>query len=412
MKKFLPYIASALIIIPIGIFLSRHTDNRPHRKTIDTRITLSEKDKNPYGAYIWYESMKNFFPTATFQTTTRLVGIDTLSEGDANDKLLLIVIPFLNAQPYEINSLMDFVKKGNCVFINTFDIGYDFEKILRVRVSNLHVGQFPYGNEGPFGMKQKLANSPFQPITQYRYPGQVMEAYFTTVDTAVTTVLGMGHKNSINFIRLRHGSGNLFVHLSPMCFTNYFLLYADNHRYFEQVFSLIPTSISAVIWDKYFSTVASGHHRVSQKTNWLSSIMQHPSFRAAILTALLFLLIYAITEMRRRQRVIPVLKPLVNDSLEFVKTMGLLYYESKDHHNLAQKMSTYFLEHVRSHYRIFAKQLDDPFINELSHKSGASQSLVAGIVEQIKQINCLQSISDTELLLLQKDMEKFYDSTQ
>ena len=136
--------------------------------------------------------------------------------------------------------------------------------------------------------------------------------------------------------------------------------------------------------------------------------MKNPSFRAGILTALALLLLYTIIEMRRRQRLIPVIQKPVNDSLEFVKTMGLLYYQRKDHQNLAQKMSAYFLEHVRSRHRIFAKELDDDFIKELSYKSGANETLVKNIVRQIKSVNNNEPINDTELIALQRNIEEFY----
>ena len=61
-----------------------------------------------------------------------------------------------------------------------------------------------------------------------------------------------------------------------------------------------------------------------------------------------------------------------NDSLDFVKTMGRLYYDRKDHQNLAKKMSVYFFEHVRSTYKLPTHTLDEAFVEALHYKSGYS----------------------------------------
>ncbi len=90
--------------------------------------------------------------------------------------------------------------------------------------------------------------------------------------------------------------------------------------------------------------------------------------------------------------------------------MGLLYYERGDHANLAQKMSAYFLEHVRSRYKIFAQTLDEDFVEELSYKSGVSESLIKDIVIQINRISNTGAYSDTELIALQKNIEAFHNN--
>ena len=403
MKKILPYLLGILLLVAT-LYLLFGRRSSVKQKKVSTWITLSKNDKNPYGAYVFYNSLKKFFPNAAMTSNTKIVYSNENIQGDQEGRLYMVVLPFLDISEYELDFLMNFVERGNTVFISTFEAGYELENLINAKTGGSYIYNFPLGNEGPYDMKQTLQSPAFDSTQSFTYPGQVMEGYFVKTDSTIARTLAKGHNGRPNLVQLRRGSGNLFVHLSPMSFSNYFLLYNNNHRYFEQIFSLVPASTNMIIWDEYYQN----QNPERDKPNWFSSIMKDPSFRAGILTALLLLLLYTIIEMRRRQRLIPVIKPPVNDSLEFVKTMGLLYYQRKDHHNLAQKMSAYFLEHVRGRYKIFAKELDDNFIKEVSYKSGAAEQLVTSIVRDIKRVNNNIAISDTELITLQRNIEAFY----
>jgi hypothetical protein len=100
-----------------------------------------------------------------------------------------------------------------------------------------------------------------------------------------------------------------------------------------------------------------------------------------------------------------------NDSLDFVKTLGRLYYDRRDHKNLAGKMGAYFLEHVRSTYKIITHTLDDDFIQSLHVKSGYPQPEIKKIVTKIEQFSEWPNISEERLADFHKSLELFYQNT-
>lgn len=407
MKKAFPYLLIVLALVATFYFLfAKKTSGK---KKISTWITLSKNDKNPYGTYVFYNSLKKIFPLAKINSNTESVYGNTLLNGADKNSLYIILLPFLEIDEYELEELMHFVEKGNNLFVSSFYTNNAFERLIKVKTGAMYTSEHPFGNTGPYNMKQTLVGPAFAPGQTFRYPGQLMEGYFLKTDSTISRSLALGNNDKVNFIQLKRGNGNLFVHLSPMAFSNYFLLYDNNHRYFEQIFSLLPADTKTIIWDEYFTAERHDQERKKSNPGWFTSIMKEPAFRAGILTALLLLIIYTIIEMRRRQRYIPVISPPVNDSLEFVKTMGLLYYQRKDHQNLAQKMSAYFLEHLRGRYKIFSRELNDNFVKEVSYKSGVSESLVSSIVQQVKRVNDNVPVSDTELISLQKNIDEFYD---
>ena len=115
--------------------------------------------------------------------------------------------------------------------------------------------------------------------------------------------------------------------------------------------------------------------------------------------------------MRRRQRKIPPHQKPVNDSLDFVKTLGRLYYDRKDHKNLAVKMAAHFFEHIRSAYKIPTHTTDDDFITALHFKSGYPEEELQKIITVIDTIKRSPVIMDWQLSDFYKQLEAFYQNT-
>lgn len=404
MKKLLPYIIGLLVLVLVIYVFVANNDQK--NRDVSTRITLDKRDKNPYGAFVFHESLKKFFPNADFGINYNYPGDDQFFQDTLLNKLYVIHQAEFYPQDYEIDDLIAFIDQGNSVFISTFVYNEQLSRFTGAFARARNYRLYPLGSRASDTMRTILNSTFFNGTNAYTYPGLLMESFFEKTDGTISTILGWGDNGEPNLLHLKKGQGNLYIHLSPLSLSNYFLLYDKNIQYFEKIGSLFPASTPVVIWDEYFSRNRS---RKNDK-GWFSAIMKNDYFRAGILTALALLLIYTLTEFRRRQRVIPVMDRPKNDSLEFVKTMGLLYYERGDHTNLAHKMSAYFMEHIRSRYKIFTQNPDAEFITLLSYKSGVSESLIKDIVAQINRINNKAIFSDTELIALQKNIETFHNN--
>ena len=108
---------------------------------------------------------------------------------------------------------------------------------------------------------------------------------------------------------------------------------------------------------------------------------------------------------------IPVYKKPKNDSLDFVKTLGRLYHDRRDHQNLAKKMSVYFLEHVRSSFKLPTHTLDDNFVKALHFKSGYPEEDLGRIFSFINYLNENGAVNELQLSEFHRQLEKFYQTT-
>jgi len=404
LKKIIPYIFIGLVVSAI-ILLFFTGDNKANRQ-FDGRITLRAKDKIPYGAFIAFESLKRFFPQATVKMSKQEPGYwDSVSNYDPA-QAVVIVSPYFNADDQEMKKLLGFIENGNDVFISTMDISYDATQMMKCDVNSADGMMYYFEQtEGSDLLSVSLARPPFSRKTAYTYPGKRYDFYFYKTDTATTTVLGYDKSNHPNFIHLKAGKGNLYVHLAPLTLSNYFLLHKNNITYYENLLSVISPATTRVVWDEYF---ISKRQKRPEKTSWLSAFLKYKALKWALLTALITLILYVLSEMRRKQRVIPVVARPKNDSLDFVKTIGRLYHDKGDHINLGRKMSAYFLEHVRSRYKLPTSSLNDEFIKNLHGKTGIDEEEIKEIVSFINNMDTMVEMSDKQLAVFHKKLESFY----
>jgi hypothetical protein len=119
------------------------------------------------------------------------------------------------------------------------------------------------------------------------------------------------------------------------------------------------------------------------------------------------LLCYVLFEAKRRQRIIPVVSPPQNATLEFVDTIGRLYYQHGDHKNLAQKKITYFMESIRTRFYLKTGILDEEFVDRLSEKSNVEREQVKMLISLIRKISESDSVSEDMLIRLSDMIERF-----
>lgn len=420
MKKSLLYTLLLLVIGAVVIMLVTGRRNKPSRK-IDQRISLKRTDKIPYGGYVAYETLPHLFPSASIYTSSSTPGYwDSVSE-DHNNDAVLIISPRFYADDFEMNKLLRFMQKGNSVFISTLEISAAAVELLgRLSVYNDRGPRTGGSSVANDSMSVRLVNPPFGDTDPYYFNGAKFKGYFDRVDSNYADVLGTDEEQRPNFIHIKAGKGNLYVHLFPLAFSNYFLLQQDNITYYENVLSVIPAETNKIIWDEYFidkSSAASSPNDNSSNNSdgenrgFLGELLSYSEFRAALIVALLALGLFILLEMRRKQRFIPAFSKPRNESLDFVKTVGRLYHDKGDHRNLCHKMAAYFLEYVRSKYKLQTGILDEDFVNKLRFKTGTEEFEIREIVFFIKYIDELDprvKVTDSQLVNFHKQLESFY----
>ncbi len=411
-KRFIPYILVAVLAMAIIVlYVSGKSDQK---RVFDDRISLKRQDKIPYATFVAYQQLPQLFPEARIRITRKEPGFwDSVSMYDNRQAYICITDRFA-ADEGEMNKLLEFVRGGNDVFVSARYISSTVDEFLRCGSNSPDFFTNYGGEQEDLKTRFTLNTPPFTDTVHYQYPGKTFHSYFSYVDKSTTQVLGFDDNGHPNFIRMKAGFGNFYMHLEPLAFSNYFLLHEKNMGYYEKALSLIGPDVKSIVWDEYFINKKLSEGESPKQKGWMTVLMNMKNaegekpFRAAFWLFILLLILYVIMEMRRRQRYIPVVRKPSNDSLDFVKTIGRLYYDRSDHRNLCRKMSAYFLEFVRTNYKLPTGMLNDDFIRLLHFKSGVAEKEITEIVHFISQLDQGANINERQLAAFHKRLESFY----
>lgn len=408
MKKINPYIIGVLVLAFMAVVII--AANRKMPKRMDERVTLRTKDKIPYGMAAAKDLCRSLFPNATVTTDDNSPGYWDGISMSSSKQAVIIVAGYFNADDYEISQLMNFVDNGNYVFIMAQSFSTEAQSAFHFSFGLNGMGALL--GVGDDSLRVRLSKPYFYSDSLYVYPGRKFESWFETIDTSHTIILGR-NDSLPNFIRMDKGEGSFFIHSAPLAFSNYFILHKNNIRYFQQAMSVIPPDVTKLVWNEFYLLKRNSKRNNNEETepNWLSVLLRYSEFKWGFSLLLLLLLMWVLLNSRRKQRMIPPYPKPKNDSLDFVKTMGRLYYDRRDHHNLAKKMGSYFLEHVRAAYKLPTHTLDEQFIENLHYKSGYPKEELSAIISFIQYLQDYSFITEDELIHFYNRLEAFYQNT-
>jgi hypothetical protein len=370
---------------------------------INWTATYDTKDKIPFGLYVLDKEIStilevrrlkklDFTPYEYFHTQY----VNDSSETLQVEGTFLRISEFSDLDKSSSSELLNFASRGNSVFLSM----KDFPKVILDSLKLAINGEYQYTDS----IFNWLAN-PKLGIQKFKLVEGIGNNYFSKIDTTNTKVLGFqsGDSTRVNFIKVKYKAGNFFLHTQPAAFTNFHLLKKNNFEYTEKVFSYLPKA--DVIW----YTKNQNGEKISRSP--LRFIFSQPALKAAWFLFLIGMFLFMIFNAKRRQRVVPIIKPLQNSSIDFTKTIGNLYFQEGEHGNLIDKKIIYFLDKIRSQYLLETSILDDNFIKKLQKKSGKNLVEVQNIVFMINhhRKNNFESV-ESDLIELNTAIERFFES--
>ncbi|TXE19925.1 DUF4350 domain-containing protein [Psychroserpens burtonensis] len=396
MSKTLKIYVGLLILLFVGIIAIEFSTPAP----INWQKTYNETQKIPYGTFVFYEELTNLFPESKVQEikVTPYEYFDDYYNWEDSTYLTtgtyIVVDEYPDLDNTSAQELLDFASHGNDIFISS---NYFPDRLLD------SLG-FDTKNEFTFKGKAEFTfTNPVFKSDSISVEKGLNNIYFSKIDTLNTTVLGhqkFDDATYTNFIEVPWGSGYFYLHVQPVVFTNYHLLKKDNRKYASSVLSYLSDDTL------YFDS--RNKFRKELGSSPMRFVLSRPALRWAWYIALLTTILFMIFNAKRRQRIVNVKEPLKNTTVDFTKTIGNLYYETKDHDNLIEKKITYFLEYIRRVYYLDTQILDDKFVKNLSLKSGKDKEYIKKLINQIVYLKAKSNCNEANLLQLNKAIEDFY----
>ena len=292
----------------------------------------------------------------------------------------------------ELKKLLNWVSKGNSVFISAGYIGKNLLDTLNMKATT-------YSGLGNFVSRPGLnfVHPNLKNDSAYKFTYDLESLYFNEIDTLNQLVLGTSRftddpseEPKINFVKSKFGEGEILLHSNPQALANYFLLSNDNYHYAEGVLAYIKQD-EIVYWDSYYK---SGK---AFATSPLYILLGNKALKWAYYLAIAGCVLFILFEGKRKQRAIPVVEPLKNQTYEYSKTIANLYLEQKEFKALAQKQIKHFYDYIRTRYRIDTSLESDHFYSELAVKSEHTETETAALFEKFSELSNKTQLTKQEL---------------
>lgn len=361
-------------------------------KPVDWRFTLEREDKIPYGTYVLFNTLDDIFPGKEIKETKKTV-FENYNYNDFETKNYIYISNSFNPDEYDTEIILELAETGCNVFISAYSFSNVFSDTLNFKIDN----------SSYFDTSSVLNfyNTKIKQKKDYYYGRSSANFYFKSIDTVKSEILGYSKEKRITFIRYKHGKGCIYLNTVPEAYTNYAMVTEKNYGFAYNSLSYLP--VFDVVWDEYYKDFRRNEQGA------LSMIFSNMSFKYAYYLLLALTVIFVLFTAKRRQRIIPVIKPHKNTSLEFIKTIGRLYYHSKNHRDIALKKFNYLQHFIITKYYINIADLKGQSFKKIAEKTGTNTDIVKKVLLSHAKINKLEKISAQQLNQFNNYIEEFYE---
>jgi hypothetical protein len=419
-KRITIYITLSAAILFFAACTQRNGGGKPAMPSL--KESFAREDKNPFGTYVAYNLVQQFYPQSSIKYTKKESVEKTWSNIYDTGSVYISVSNSLYTSEEDVEAIMAYVKAGNDMILSA--AVFDDNLLDRIGCKLYNYNSLQDLLQGKMeDASVKLDSRRYPDTASYSYYYYPFSNAFSKLPQASTISMGLNGKGNTNFFVYFYGNGKLFLHCEPRAFSNYFLLQKNNYQYLQNLLGVSKKAPEHVYWNDYYTKIrsprssrsgsggsgsgGSGGSGSNKDGGSTFDGLTGPLWWAFWLL-LLLLVLYVLNGTKRRQRIIPLRKPNENTTVTFAETVGLLYLQKKDNKNIAEKMITYFNEFIRNQYFLNTNHPNQEFITTLSRKSGVPQDKVDILYSTISNTLHSASIDDYQLLSLNQQIQNFY----
>lgn len=391
------YIVIAVITVGLLMLLQY---NRP--KELNWFPSYVSTHKMPYGTYVLNDIMHDLFGERTKPVNS--TPFEFLSAHKDAEGTYLFIDDNVKFGETELDRLLDWTSKGNSLFIAS----RDFEDRL---LDTLHLNWARlYSNlDNVRSYRYRLVHPKLQTEKEYVFKKEDYATHFIDYNTKEMTVIGTvrnvnktntSKEEFYNVIKCKFEKGEVILSTFPKAFTNYFILKDNNKDYTAGLLSYLDGSRNIYMDMNYKSGK-------SVYTSPMHIFLNTKELKWAYYLVLIGSVIYIIFEGKRKQRAIPVVLPLKNQTLAFTRTIADMYYEKGETKPIAEHKIANFLEYIRSRFHLGTIQREKEFYKSLASRSSHGVEEIERLFAFLEQLRNQETVSDNELRALNTSIEKF-----
>ncbi|MCX8525147.1 hypothetical protein OF897_14600 [Chryseobacterium formosus] len=352
----------AVIFIIIMVILALLEVSK--KEVTDWRKNFDVNEKSPFGLFVFNKEIKDLFKNNF--TKIDVTPYDYYSEKNKKPHNILVVESEVDQESW--NKILDEVSKGSDAMIIATRIPKNISDSI-----GFYNSKISFEEQNVLKLTDKKYQNDF--IELDKFPSGRGFSYIKPNVQVLGKTVEKNNEDQANFIKATFGKGNIYVHCEPLFLTNYYLLKSGNVKYAQSIFSYLGDK--ETIWFVESNT--------KESSSLLRFILANPALKYAWWVFLGGIVLFIFFNVKRKQRIVPIIEPLKNTSADFVKSIGNLYLQEGDFHDMMAKKAQYFLNKVRLDLLIDTQNLDEEFSKKLQLKTGKSAELVNEAISLIKK---------------------------
>lgn len=391
-----------LALLSLFVLLIIVEYNQP--EPIDWSHTYSIEKKGPFGSYGLFKLLPGYFKNSKL-TTSRKTIFEIEKEYIGSTYNYIIIGDDFNPSAEDLAAIKNILNQGNDVFIAASYFSKEAEDSLGFYTGANFFRDLNLNSDSLYKKASDTINLSFvtpysDDLNNYKFENNHLVAVFDSLSKyPKNRVLATTAKGEPVMIYKQIGQGRLFLSSIPLAYTNYYFIQEAGKNFIEKSFNFLQPS-REILWDVYY------HGEVVVSTNSLRFVLENNALRYSLYLTLLGAFLFIMFEGKRKQRIIPIIEPVTNNSLEFITTVSNLYFSKGNHKNIADKKIVYFFDYVKNHYYIHAS--DPAFKDRLIAKSGIEEVKVKQLLKFIETIKNRSSLNGDDLIKLNNLLEDFF----
>ncbi|KFF75215.1 hypothetical protein HX13_08440 [Chryseobacterium sp. P1-3] len=366
----------AVIFIVMMLILALLEVNK--KETTDWRKNFDPNEKSPFGLFVFSNEAKDLFKNKLKEIEQTPYEYYNQKKGAHN---IIVIEHDIDRESWK--KILEQVSAGSDAMLMVSNIPKEISDSIGFYNSDIS-----FEEENVLKLTDKKYQNDF--IQLDKFPSGRGFSYIKPQAEILGKTVEKKNTDQANFIKVQFGKGTIYAHSEPLFLTNYYLLKPGNIKYAQDVFSYLP--------DRETLWFVESKSKVSRF--FMRFVLSNPALKYAWWTFLGGLILFIFFNAKRKQRIVPVIEPLRNTSVDFVKSIGNLYLQEGDFHDMMAKKAQYFLNKVRMDLLIDTQNIDEEFAKKLQMKTGKP-------IEKINEaISLIKRAQDPYASVMKEDLEK------
>lgn len=377
---------------------------------------LYKKSEEPYGLKLFYDALDKQEEGVTVINKNFTESLDT----NKTNSTLVVMGSYLYLDTTKVKHLLKYVENGNNAFIAADEVPFELFEHFFFKTDT--VQEFDYYYDSLVSVNFKKAEVPFQKEINFhhQYLKDTTKIYWSGYASGYfnRSFKKYGFK-PVSFIRdsvincfyIQHGDGKIYFNSTPILSTNYYIIQKNGFEYTNNMLSTFNSG--EIYWDETsLSPEFDMNEGMSARDNPLQLLFSHYTLRWGWYLFLITVFLYLLFRSKREQRIIPLMPKNNNTTIEYTKAIGVLYFQKKEHKNIANEMYVIFLSEVRGRYHITTNVEEKELIQKISERSAIKIEDIQSLFKQFRKIRFSPIANSKDLIKLHQTIEEYHKKRQ